>query len=265
MKYFDGINNIKDLKDEYVKLIKQYHPILYSEKRNVFDYLDICMEIENEFKDKFKLLKGRGNFLPDDVCKYNGFKIMDGIKASDKKRKFIEKVSNELGKFPVKRRYFSKDSYNNYPNDEVIVNGSNTFNGDSILSYNKDLSDKIFYICFSYLCLDMDDVEKLYELCDCNAEKFKRVVLFLGNGNLEFFDFRSNLYSEESIPFFDDDIVVDGFPDYNSSLVLISEVSSSETYSSWNRFCNEQSDCFDQKIYAKMLDSSKVLLKDNKY
>ena len=251
MKYFSDIRNIKSLKERYLELIKEYHPVFHSENKSI-NYMEICYDIENEFKIIFKQLKDNCMFSACEISKAYGYVLMENIKANERKNNFINSVSCELFKLPVYKKYFDNDC--NDDNCDVIKDGF-------IVSSGRDLVNEVFYSCFVELCLDIDDVVKIYELSDCNAEKFKRVILFLREGNLEFFDFRSNLYSDDSIPFFDDDIVGENIPDYNSSLIIISEISTCESVRGWYRFCNRQSECFDEKFHSKLLEKSKVVVK----
>ena len=46
MKYLNGISNIQSLKEKYLELIKENHPIFHS-KRQYLYYMGICMEIES--------------------------------------------------------------------------------------------------------------------------------------------------------------------------------------------------------------------------
>ena len=251
MKYLNGISNIQSLKEKYLELIKENHPIFHS-KRQYLYYMGICMEIENEFKNRFKQLRSMGMTVSYDMPKERGFLLMENIKASNKRLEFMENISSELIKLPIYKKYYENDFADS--NSDIVNDGF-------IIASGKDLISDIFYSCFSELCLDLDDVTKIYELCDCNVEKFKRVILFLREGYLEPFDFRTNLYSDDTIPFFDDEISEEDIPDYNSSLVIVREISTSESIRGWNRFCNKQSECFDEKYYAKLMENPKVAVK----
>ena len=259
MTYFNGINNIKDLKEKYLELIKQYHPVLHDDTKQ--DYMEICMNIEKEFKQQFTLLKDKGMFNPTSGFNEYGFRLMDSIKASERKNKFVEDISNELCDLPIYRRFFDSDIDRECPNNDILCADSNIPGDGFIIFSNEHLITEVFHYCFIDLCLDIDDVEKIYELCDWNAEKFKRVILFLREGNLEPFDFRINLYSDDTIPFFDDEIVEEELPDYNSSMIIISEVSTRDSIRAWHRFCDRQSESFDKKHYAKLKEIPKVAVK----
>ena len=256
-----NLQSVKELLGHESLTTTEVYPVVHSNDKNFFDYMKTCKEIEDEFKKRFIILKNHGVFEHTDEVDEYAVRVVEGIKNSKRKSNFIENISNELVELPIYRKYFISDIDSDYPDNDILCADSNIPGDGFIIFSNEHLITEIFHYCFIELCLDIDDVEKIYELCDYNAEKFKRVILFLRDGNLESFDFRINLYSDDTIPFFDDDIIEDEIPNYDSSMVIISEVSTSNSIRAWHRFCDRQSESFDKKHYAKLKEIPKVAVK----
>lgn len=258
MSYFEGVNNYDELKKKYHSLIKQYHPVLHNEE-NEITFMEIC----NEFTDEFEKLKRQ--FI-DSKCTIDGYdnEILCRLKKSKIENEqlcFFREIMDKLLQLPVYRKYFIDSSLGDYSNDNTTVTNYNTECGGFIIESNKDQISSLYTICKVELNLDFEDVQKIYKMCNGNVELFKRVIIFLENGYLNPWDVRDNLNSDNPIPFFDEDIVEEKLPDFNSSLVLINEVTNYDTIRAWLRFCIQQSDSFDRRFFERLSEKAKINLK----
>ena len=73
--------------------------------------------------------------------------------------------------------------------------------------------------------------------------------MFLSTGAISERDIHTNLTSNSSIPFFNDNIIVENLPDYNSFLLLSSEYTKKDTIEAWIEFCKRQRDNFSERFY----------------
>ena len=72
---------------------------------------------------------------------------------------------------------------------------------------------------------------------------------------------RDNLNSDNPIPFFDDEIIEANLPGYDSSLVIINEVTNQDTIRAWLSFCMQQSESFDRRYHEVLTEKPKVIEK----
>lgn len=258
MSYFEDVNDYSELKERYHSLLKKYHPALHNEESEI-TFMEICNEITDEFeKLRRQFINSRYN-----VDGYDN-EIMCRLKKSkieDEQLCFFREIMDKLLQLPVYRKHFRKDSFSSYPNDNVTVTNYNTECGGFIIESNKDQISSLYTTCKIELNLDFDDIKKLYELCDECPEKFKRVVRFLADGWLHPWDLRDNLNSDNPIPFFDDEIIEANLPGYDSSLVIINEVTNQDTIRAWLSFCMQQSESFDRRYHEVLTGRPKVIEK----
>lgn len=259
MSYFKDIDNYDDLKKKYHSLILKFHPSLYSFDKKIY-CLGVCNEILEEFESLKRHFKEKELYdETDDIEYFRKFKRYNHNKA---KFEFFDMLNNELEQLPIYRRYFKENSRGDYPDDDVVISDTNTQGGGFIIQSNSNINFHLYNTCTTELNLDMDDILKLYNLCDENAEKFKRVIIFLASGWLQPWDLRENLNSDNPIPIFDDSIIECDIPGYDSSLVLINEVTNHETISAWFRFCFKQCESFDKRFNEKLFEKNKVSIKN---
>ena len=262
MVYFDGIDNIKDLKKEYVRLIKENYPVFECDSNDSSDREDViincaanlckCMGMEEEY---LALSNGFSRILTEE-------ELNESCEQAKRIKSIFTGIVKELNSLPIYRRYFKKTSSTSYPNDDCIVSEENCRNGSYILKFNRDSAIDLYGFCVNRLHLSFDDIEFIYNSCGKNAEKFKRVIWFLLDSGVSVWDLRLNLCSDNPIPFFDDSIIEDGLPDYDSSLVLNDEVTSRETRNAWHSFVAKQSVSFNKRISKRLQEEAKVAVKN---
>ncbi len=77
--------------------------------------------------------------------------------------------------------------------------------------------------------------------------------MFLSTGAIAEKDIHTNLTSKNPIPFFDDNIIVENLPDYNSLLLLSKDAIKQDTYEAWIEFCQRQREIFYEKFYENVI------------
>lgn len=240
IKYFVDCKNLTSLKKKYFELMKKYHPDLAVDKNEIDERNRICAEINAEYDMLVKampkleaIMEFFNIFSQEEKDKTNIFdQIVNGSIAA---KKACEDVAINIQKPNIEYKYYDSCEGINWWEEKKLK--------------EIDATIKLFWrTCYDKQIVG-DEFAKLYELCQGNAEKIKRTIMFLSTGAIPERDIHFNLKSDNSIPFFNDNIIVDNLPDYNSFLLLSRESTKKETYAAWIEFCQKQSDDFLNRYY----------------
>lgn len=230
-KYFKNCQSLKELRKDYLKLIKQYHPDLARNECEIKERSEICKEINSEYELLCKRLPKSEETHREES---NGIQEQVAAGNIDARNACLE-VADRISKLPIDYKFYHTLDGAKWWEDQV--------------SMEIDSTAEIFWdICLSKKIIG-SEFAKLFELCDSNVEKMRRTVMFLSTGAISEKDIHTNLTSDNAIPFFDKNIVSEKLPDYNSFLLLGSEVTRKETLEAWTEFCQRQRDVFSEKFY----------------
>lgn len=231
MKYFSNCQNISDLRKEYLKLIKKYHPDLAKDQPEIERLNKICSEINNEYEllcsrlPKNKVTQGSVYHRVHDY-------VIDG---NEEAKSACDEIADRISKLPIDYNFYHVHDGAQWWEDQV--------------ANEMDTTVEIFWSnCFAKK-ITGSEFARLFELCDSNVEKMRRAIMFLSTGAISERDIHTNLTSNSAIPFFDDSITVESLPGYNSFLLLSKETTKRETMDAWIEFCQRQRDSFSEKFY----------------
>ena len=246
-KYFKD-DDLSNLKKAYFKLMKKYHPDLVQDEREKMRRNDICAEINAEYDMLVKQLSYSMVFKKTFEKENSYNKYNEIINGSILAKKACEDIIVKLQKPDIEYRYYHFIEGVDWSEDEVL----------------KEIDATV--LLFWRTCYDKriigDEFAKLYELCSFNAEKMKRTIMFLSTGAISENSIHNNLQSSNAIPFFNDNIVVNNLPDYDSFLLLNKNNTKRETFEAWISFCQKQRDDFLTRyndMIVKRISSSKVI------
>lgn len=228
IKYFSSYQNPSDLKKEYFALIKKYHPDLAKDKAEFEQFNKICAEINSEYKlilETFpKSEKIKGNPYCDGI-----------INGNEEATSACNQIVNKISKLTIDYNFYNTFDGVKWWEDQVLIEIDNDIE------------------LFWRLCLTKEiignEFAKLFKLCNFNVEKMRRTIMFLSTGAISDKDIHTNLTSNSAVPFFDDNIIVENLPDYNSFLLLSKETTKEDTLGAWVEFCQKQRDNFYEKFY----------------
>ncbi len=200
--YFNNCQNLDDLKKEYLRLIKKYHPDLAKDESEFKYFNKICAEINNEYDIILK------KFPKSKKTKEN-YSIYEYIINGNEEAKGVcDEIAESIYKLNIDYNYYHIGNAK-WWEDQIL----NEINNAIKLFWNLCLAKKIIG----------NEFVKLFELCCFNVEKMRRTIMFLSTGAISEQDIHTNLTSNNPIPFFDDNIIVENLPDYNSFLLLTKE------------------------------------------
>lgn len=235
LKYFNNCQNLSDLRKEYLKLIKQYHPDLAKDKSESEKFNEICAEINSEYKLICK------SFPKVKESQKNGYSsIYDYvINGNEEAKSACALIKDKISKLPIDYNYYHALNGIKWWEDQILI--------------KMESSVELFWsVCFTKKIIGIE-FAKLFELCGFNVEKMRRTIMFLSTGAISEKDIHTNLTSNNPIPFFDDNIIVDNLPNYNFFLLLSKETTKIETMEAWIEFCQKQRDNFSKKFQDIMI------------
>lgn len=231
-KYFINCKKLADLRKEYIRLMKENHPDLVNDEEEKKRRHIISAEINNEYDILSKKLpkdEVTSSFVQNTVYDY----IINGNK---KAWMACEDIARKIHVPNIEYKY--------YEAREGVEWWESEFLGEI------DATIRLFWeMCYAKKIVGEEFV-KLYELCGHNAEKIKRVIMFLSTGVIAETDIHANLTSENAVPFFNDAITVENLPGYDSFFLLSKENTKRDTISAWIEFCQRQRDDFLERYYA---------------
>lgn len=232
-KYFNNNYQTPDeLKKEYSKLVREYHPN-FAKDKDEFERLNtICSEIISEYKLLLKTFPKNKSTNENTRPKLLYDYIING---NEEALSACSKIVYHIFNLNI--------DYNFYDTTPGVQ-----WKEEKLLSERNDTIELFWDICLEKNIIG-DEFAKLFELCDCNAEKMKRTIMFLSTGAISENDIHINLTSTSPIPFFDDNITVENLPDYNSFLLLSKEITKKGTKKAWIEFCQKQRDSFYKNYY----------------
>lgn len=226
--YFTDCKNLEELRKEYLRLIKKYHPDLLTNQDEFEKNNQLCSEINNEYDSIMKTFF-KGNTLPKDYSKYN-----DVVDENKEAKSILDEIVNKLNSLNLDYNFYNSNVGVRWWEEEIEIEKNNAIKLFIHQCYAKNIIGEKFI--------------KLYKLCGCNAEKMRRVVLFLSTGALSDKDIHDNLEMDKPVEFFSDYLFVENLPDYDSFLVLSNENTKKETINAWIRLCQIQRDNFNDKF-----------------
>ncbi len=211
LKYFKNCQNLNDLRKEYLKLIKQYHPDLAKDEYEFEQLNNICAEINSEYE-----LLCKGFPKNERQMKHSYYGIYEYIINGNEE---AEIACTEI----VDKIYKLTIDYNFYH----IFDGAKWW--EEQISIEIASTIELFWsFCFKKKIIG-NEFAKLFALCDSDVEKMRRSIMFLSTGAISERDIHTNLTSNSSIPFFNDNIIVENLTDYKSFLILIIEYTKKDT------------------------------------
>lgn len=229
-KYFNNCKDITSLKKEYIRLMKKYHPDLSTDENEIKYRTKICAEINSEYDTFVKIMPLARYASTESENTKNNTIYNEIINNSIAAKKAVDDIIINIQKPNIDYKFY-------YVTEGVIWQEENI-----LAEINATIS--IFWEnCYNKQIVG-DEFAKLYELCQENAEKMKRTIMFLSTGAISDKDIHANLQSEKSIPFLNDAITVDNLPDYSSFLLLSRDNTKKEIHSAWIEFCQKQRDDF---------------------
>lgn len=246
-RYFKDCKNMNSLRKEYLRLMKKYHPDLASSHDEIEFKTRICTEINSEYDILVRIIQ-KSEIMHNKKESNIENNILSLSGDVDYSRRDYVDWHKEL----VNNSIAAEEAYNNIivnlqkPNIQYkYYNVNEGVRWDEELILNEiDATISLFIVNCCMKKIIGDEFAKLYELCEKNAEKMKRTIMFLSTGAISENDIHINLQSDKSIPFFNDSIIVDNLPDYSSFLILSRETTKGETYDAWREFCQKQRDDF---------------------
>lgn len=235
-KYFKNHESRESLRKEYRKLIKLHHPDLAKNEEEYKQKNEICAEINSEYECLLYLLPESNIEIK---TKYKTIKdyIVNGNSDAEKA---YEKILSEIFELNI--------DYNFYK----YISGEGWWK-EHILAEKYETIDLFWNICLAKNIVGKE-FAKLFKLCNFNTEKMKRVIMFLSTGSISDKDIHNNLTADNAISFFDDSIIIEGLPSYDSFLILSKESTKKETTEAWIEFCQIQRDNFLEKYYEFVVD-----------
>ena len=247
LKYFKNCKDMNSLRKEYLKLIKKYHPDLATNQEECESMTRICAEINSEYDTLVELLpkmKNTDDFENNNIDS-NILLLFGNVDYS--RRGYFDWYKELVGNsVAAERAYQIILKTLQKPNIQYkYYDVSEGFYVDEDLILKEiDATISLFVVNCCRKGITGEEFAKLYELCQGNAEKTKRVIMFLSTGAISENDIHTNLQSDKPIPFFNDNIVVDNLPDYSSFLILSKVTTKDKTYDAWREFCQKQRDDF---------------------
>lgn len=235
LKFFNNCQNLSDLKKEYLKLIKKYHPDLAKDKLEFEQRNEICAEINNEYELLFK------RFPKSNKAEESAYHSIyeDIINGSEEAKNACNEIADKISDLTIDYNFYHIIDGAKWWEDQILIEIDNTI--------------RIFWdTCFTKKIIG-NEFAKLFELCNFNVEKMRRTIMFLSTGAISEKDIHTNLTSNSPIPFFDDNIIVENLPDYNSFLLLKKDITDENTIEAWIEFCQKQRDNFSEKFYDTVI------------
>lgn len=228
-KYFNNCKDRNDLTKEYHKLIKKYHPDLAKDRSEFEQFHNICVEINSEYELALKRFpknqREKGN------TDYSIFQYI--INGNEKAKSACDKIADKISTLNIDCDFYHP-VYAKWWEDYIFTEINSTI--------------EIFWrVCCAKKIIG-NEFAKLFELCDFNVEKMRRTVMFLSTGAISEQDIHTNLTLSNPIPFFDDSIIVENLPGYNTFLLLNKEDTKKDTIEAWIEFCQRQRDAFVEKF-----------------
>lgn len=231
LNFFVDVNNLEDLRKQYLSLMKKYHPDLVTDERTKKEYNEICSQINDEYEKLKNRLPKQQKFSQTGYESIQEKIINNSSKAREAVRKILSIGFNRNLNYDY---YQTQYKGIQWWEEEISILHSNFVNYFWEFCYLKNIIG--------------DEFAKLFELCDFNVEKMQRNILFLSTGAISEKDIHINLNSDNAIPFFDDKILSDDLPSYDSFLLLSKNHLKEETLDSWIEFCQRQRDTFYEKF-----------------
>ncbi len=232
-KYFNSCKNLDELRREYLRLVRKYHPDLAKNEPEFEERNRICTEINSEYE----LLSKRfpKSEKPSEKSKESYGIYENIINGNEEAQNAYDKIADEIYRLTIDCNFYH--AFENAPwwEDQILAEINSTIG----LFWKLCLAKKIIGSEFA----------RLFELCGSNVEKMRRTIMFLSTGAISEKDIHTNLTSNNSIPFFDDSIIVGKLPDYNSLLLLSKDTTKEETVDAWIEFCQRQRDNFYERYY----------------
>ncbi len=230
-KYFSNCQNLSDLKSQYKKLLRKYHPDLATGKSEFEQLNKTCAEINDEYNIIIKRFPE--NKVEEERKNVNIYNYV--INSDDEARNACDVIADNIAKLQIDYNFYYTFGRAKWWEDQVLLEISNSIRFFWNICVEKKIVGKVF--------------ARLFELCDFNVEKMRRTIMFLSTCAIAEKDIHTNLTASNSIPFFDDYITVENLPDYNSFLLLSKEITKKETIEAWIEFCQRQRDNFYEKFY----------------
>lgn len=224
-KYFRNYQDLDSLKKEYHALIRKYHPDLAKDKFEFEQLNEKCAEINAEYEQILKIFPKCREVEENTNRGIYGY-IING---SEKARSACNIIKEKIYQLTIDYNFYNK------------INAK--WWEDYILSEINSNIKTFWDVCIVKKIIG-DEFAKLFELCNFNVEKMRRTIMFLSTGAISDKDIHTNLTSEYSIPFFDDNITVENLPTYSSFLVLNRADTKKDTIEAWIEFCQKQRDNF---------------------
>lgn len=236
LKYFSNYQNSKDLRKEYLKLIKMYHPDLAKDEDEAKRFHEMCTEINNEYEFICKMLP-QTKVTKDDVY-YDAYGYI--INGNEEAGKACNEIADKLSKMVIDFNYYRVVEANWW--EDLISNEINS------------AIEQFWSICYAKKIIG-SEFAKLFELCGFDVEKMRRTIMFLSTGAISEKDIHTNLTSSNPIPFFEDNITLENLPNCNSFLLLSRDITKEETVDIWILFCQMQRDNFFERFYGTVIPS----------
>lgn len=229
-KYFDECKDFNELRKKYLSLSLEYHPDLTNDEEEKTRRHDIFCEINNEYSMLSKILPKVSKSANFEEGIYSHI-VNGSMRASEA----CAKIDSDIYKPNIDFKYYNSLEGVRWWEEEILK--------------EIDATVKSFWdVCYCKKIIG-DEFAKLFELCGYNAEKIKRVVMFLSTGIIAEKDMHTNLTSDNAISFLSDEVSMEGLPDYDSFLLLSKDNTKQETFLAWVEFCQKQRDCFYDKYY----------------
>lgn len=209
--------------------MKLYHPDLVQDEDEQRKRNEICQEINAEYDALMKKMTPLIIKKDDPTLKVNTMyeKIVNGSATA---KNAYDDIMINISKPNIEYKYY-------YSNKETA------WWEEDIVRVIDETNSLFWKTCYEKGIVG-EEFSNLYELCNRNAEKIKRTVMFLSTGAIPENIIHENLLSHYMIPFFNDDIFVEDLPDYNSFLLLSKENTRPETFLAWINFYQQQRDDF---------------------
>jgi len=229
-KYFNNCKNLDELRREYLKLIKQHHPDLTKDESELEERNKICAEINGEYELMARMFPAASTKNPESDSLYE--KLING---SDDARQAVHEILDRISKLALDYNFYHVHENAPWWEEQTLAEINNTIS--------------LFWQICLLKNITGNEFARLFELCDSNVEKMRRVIMLLSTGAISEKDIHTNLTSSNSIPFFNDNITIENLPNYNSFLLLSKETTKQETYEAWIEFCQNQRDNFYERYY----------------
>ncbi len=228
-KYFKDCQNLDNLRKEYRTLIKKYHPDLAKDEFEFEQFNEKCAEINAEYEQISKSFPK--NRETDKTINYSIYEYI--INGSEEARSAYNIIIDQIFKLTIDYNFYHKIDAKWWE--------------DYILSEINSTIKTFWDVCLAKKIIG-NEFAKLFELCNFNVEKMRRTIMFFSTGAISDKDIHTNLTSGCSIPFFDDNIIVEKLPTYSSFLFLNQADTKESTIKAWIEFCQRQRDNFLEKF-----------------